>query len=158
MRKKTYAPAILGITLLLNAACQKDLMPQSEIVRSREDVKTIVEQSRDWYKNHVLVESKNLRKGTSDRSMYIGEPSWEEVAFTKISPTIPEFIRYPLEGYKVDVAYTPKMSPKGYREILFRKLRNNNFIVDVIEMHPDESYVSKKKNENLFWKSRIYGY
>lgn len=57
----------------------------------------------------------------------------------------PDIVRMPLDDYNVNCRYTKDMYVHGFRELLMRKYGEDNFVLNILEFHPDSLYLESKK-------------
>ena len=80
-----------------------------------------------------------------DEKINVGIPDWSSAAVFKVADDLPEAIEMPLKNYNVNYAFTKNMAPGGFRYLLLRKQSaGGDFIADIIELHPDTSYVNRR--------------
>ncbi|WP_342089094.1 hypothetical protein [Dyadobacter sp. OTU695] len=158
MFKISYALSILSLLFFSLASCQNDqnLSPKTVEMKSQEEVTKMVNDSKKWFEKQPWSEvaSNNMRMSLPGKTFF-GVPKWDGASFFKLSETIPVFIRYQLNDFVVDVSYTKKMNPKGFRDMLMRKMDDGSYVVDIIEIHPDTSYLEKKSLEKKISKDDL---
>ena len=149
MKKKAFLFLIHAVFLF--NSCQKEV-PTTEITSENltPERKSVVEDCKKWFNEKYnspkkLAAMKSGDAGTSSDD--VGQPDWNQASFLELSPRISEFARFPLKGATVNCSYTAKMNPKGFRDLLLRKKGDADFYSDILEIHPDESYLKEKLKE-----------
>ncbi|MDX3916318.1 MAG: hypothetical protein QHC79_22445 [Pseudosphingobacterium sp.] len=106
-----------------------------------------VENCKQWFEGKQLEKRKLAAVGqqTGDsQGESIGQPDWNHPTFFELTPNLNEFNRFPLKGFTVDCSFTDRMNPKGFRDLVMRKVGEGNFIAHILEIHPDEAYLAQK--------------
>ena len=144
---KKSALLLLTVASLLVSSCKKDLkltdatsINQANIT---EEQKKFIAEAKEWYTRN----NENASKVGSQALINIGYPEWDKAGLYKHSIKAPLFIIVPLNGYIVNRSFVKKMSPNGFRNLLIRKYPSIGFRVDIMETHPDDDYLDKKKKE-----------
>lgn len=152
--KKAHKLCLFLLTAFLLNACRKEatvtLDQQKNVSNISPEKRQIVQECKEWYLRKE-VESRKLAsvngKLSDDSGDFVGNPDWDKPGFYQLSPKIPEFNRFPLTGYEVNRSFTNRMNPKGFRDIMFRKYGEDDFRVDIMEVHPDSEYLKRKRLE-----------
>ena len=132
--------------ILSHSSCKKEDVQLARMgsanhatIKMSPKTKALVEESKAWY------EKNSITAGLRDEKVNIGNPDWNSAAVFKVAEDLPEAIEMPLKDYNVNYAFTKNMAPGGFRYLLLRKNESGKeFIADVIELHPDTGYVSKR--------------
>lgn len=140
MKKNLLSSLLISCSVTILVSCQKDILPNPAKIPTEAETKT--ESIKRWYLSSTMKGARNSNNN------YVGDPNWDKVSLFKPFDGSIEFIRYPLDNYLVNKGYTPNMFPTGFRDIIFRK-EGDNYIVDILEVHPDNEYVLQKKDSKL---------
>lgn len=139
------------------SSCKKIEVPLDKIKKIEivsPEQQALVNESKIWYETQRSKVGKTMSINSSNGSSnpatyYIGNPDWSGVSLFDMKDIGveggQEIVRVPLVDYVVNGSYTSKMSPNGYRDLLLRKQSSDYFILNVIEIHPDSSYLEMRR-------------
>ncbi len=149
--RKTLLSLMIAVIL---GACQKEApMVQQDALAAKQlssERHQIVSECKEWYESKMASSGKLASSGQvkgSAPNSFVGNPNWNKPGFISSQQKSPEFNRFPLNDYEVNYSFTERMNPKGYRDIMLRKYGEGNFVVDIMEGHPDADYLDRKRKE-----------
>lgn len=140
-----FIPFCAFITLLISACSSYDeIMIPNKVSSIPDAQEQFILEAKTWYEQQSFGNTQTRSIEISDA---IGYAKWEDATTLKLTPTTSTFIRIPLENCSVKQYNTSRFSSYGYRDLLLRKMDNNEFITDIIEIRPDTSYLKQKMLE-----------
>lgn len=144
----------LFLVAMAVSSCNKEApiaqQAEPDIENLSPEKQQIVQECKEWFLKRTDETRKLASVGNragSQADAEIGRPEWKSPSFFQLSPKIPEFNRFPLRDYEVNYSFTKRMNPKGFRDLMLRKRGENDFIADIVEIHPDAQYLARKQKE-----------
>lgn len=142
---------IMFVLIILFAIGCKQSEELTKNVPNRTAVRRIaISEAKTWYLGISKKKSTSGKKmsinTTSSNSEVspIGDPNWNVSAVYNLADTI-VIIKVPLTNYIVDHSYSPSMNQFGYRELIFQKDGSGEVKANVLEVHPDLTYLQQRQ-------------
>jgi hypothetical protein len=155
MKTRKYLIIILSLSMGGFSSCKKVDIPldQAKMVESLSPVqKELIAEAKKYYQQKeggLKAKMLSTRGPATKLNNSIGKPDWDAVSLLDLNKLgiagFTEFVRVPLLNYTVNVSHTHKMNKEGFRDLVLRKGKGNDFILNVIEIHPDSNYVASKR-------------